>query len=345
MRRSESPDRVEVVLHSPSLYRGAFTAVEDREDRPAKRWGGQYIKDRLQPVLYWLLRHAPGPVALFPFHALAAFMNSIYWLQRNPLRRSCEALCGLARSASVELEPKRVYSQYLANVLSAARAYRQLLRNEAEKVFARVDASDIRRVMDGDTLGDGKAFMLFVPHNLAAIVGGVALTRMLPILIVARNSKTIRRTKLALDVYERIGARILMVRGGNPMEISRAMFSALDDGQVLVATVDNVDPGFGVEAKIFGTEVEFAPWAARIAVRRRVPIVPAYFRSTADGVRVVCGEPFTTTDPAAAIQHYVSFFERCILEDPASWAYLIDRKWSRVMRRAATNAPNQEPSR
>jgi lauroyl/myristoyl acyltransferase len=129
------------------------------------------------------------------------------------------------------------------------------------------------------------------------------------------------------------------------MEISRAMFSALDDGQVLVATVDNVDPGFGVEAKIFGTEVEFAPWAARIAVRRRVPIVPAYFRSTADGVRVVCGEPFTTTDPAAAIQHYVSFFERCILEDPASWAYLIDRKWSRVMRRAATNAPNQEPSR
>jgi hypothetical protein len=65
--------------------------VEDREDRPAKRWGGQYIKDRLQPVLYWFLRYAPGPVALFPFHALAVFMNSIYWLQRNQLRRSSEA--------------------------------------------------------------------------------------------------------------------------------------------------------------------------------------------------------------------------------------------------------------
>lgn len=345
MRRSESPDRIETVLHSQSLYSGKFTAVEDPQDRPAKRWGGQSIKDRLQPLLYWFLRRAPGPVALFPFHAIVFLMNSIYWLQRNPLRRSCEALCELARRSSIELEPRRVYRQYLSNVLSAARAYRQLLRNDADKVLARVDASDIRRVIDSGKLGDGKAFMLFVPHNLAAIVGGVALTRMLPILIVARNSKTIRRTKMALEVYERIGARILMVRGGSPIEISRAMFSALDDGQVLVATVDNVDPGFGVEATIFGTEVEFAPWAARIAVKRGVPIVPAYFRSAEGGVRVVCGEPLVTTDPAAAIQHYVSFFERCILEDPASWAYLMDRKWSRVMRRAAAAVADQEPSR
>lgn len=334
MQKGESQDRIEAVLRSPSLYRGEFTAIEDRADRAGKRWGGQYIKDRLQPVLYWFLRRAPGPIALLPFYLIVAFMNGIYPIRRNPLRRSCEALCAVARRSGVEHEPRNVYRKFLANVLSAAKSYRRLLRDEAEQVFAEVDASAMENMLEGKGLA-GNAFILFVPHNLAAIIGGVALTRMLPLLIVARNSKTIRRTRLALDVYERIGARILMVRGGNPIEISRSMFSALNDGQVLVATVDNVDPGFGIEASIFGEPVEFAPWAARIAVKRKVPIVPAYFHSSGEGVRIVCGEPLVTDDAKDAIQHYVTFFERCILEDPASWAYLMDRKWSRVIRRIA----------
>ena len=338
MQKLESQDRIESVLRSKSLYRGEFTAVEDRADQSGKRWGGQYIKDRLQPALYWFLRRAPGPLALLPFHLMVAFMKGIYRIRRNPLRRSCEALCSVARQQGFEHEPRQVYGRYLANVLSAAKSYRRLLRDEAEKVFAEVNAEAMEGLLERAGLR-GQAFILFVPHNLAAIIGGVALTRILPLLIIARNSKTIRRTRLALDVYERIGARILMVRGGNPIEISRSMFSALDDGQVLVATVDNVDPGFGVEARIFGESVEFAPWAARIAARRKVPVVPAWFRSSGSGVHVECGEPLVTTDAKEAIQHYVRFFERCILDDPASWAYLMDRKWSRVIRRA------QEPNR
>lgn len=345
MRNGESQDRIESILCSPSLYRGEFTAVEDRADRSGRRWGGQYIKDRLQPVLYWFLRRAPGPIAVLPFYLIVAVMNGSYWIRRNPLRRSCEAVCVLAQRAGFKHQPRQVYRQYLANVLSAAKSYRHLLRDEAEQVFAEVDADDMKRVVDSGGLGGGQPFILFVPHNLSAIVGGVALTRMLPLLIIARNSKTIRRTRLALDVYERIGARILMVRGGNPIEISRSMFSALNDGQVLVATVDNVDPGFGIEAPVFGVNVEFAPWAARIAVKRKVPIVPAYFHSTARGVRIVCGEPLTAPDSETGVRHYARFFEQCILEDPSSWAYLMDRKWSRVLRRAAdASALDQDPN-
>jgi hypothetical protein len=64
MRRSESPDRVEVVLHSQSLYRGEFTAIEDREDRPAKRWGGQYIKTVKSVTPFARIRAKGAP--LFP---------------------------------------------------------------------------------------------------------------------------------------------------------------------------------------------------------------------------------------------------------------------------------------
>jgi hypothetical protein len=37
------------------------------------------------------------------------------------------------------------------------------------------------------------------------------------------------------------------------------------------------------------------------------------------------------------VQHYVRFFEKNILEDPASWAYLCDKRWGRVLKQAAQN--------
>jgi lauroyl/myristoyl acyltransferase len=335
--KSDRPDIIEATLRSPSLYRGEFRAIEDPSDRPVKRFGGQRIKELLQPVLYWFLRHAPAAIALLPFYFLTGIAKAFYWYTANPLRRSCEDICRIARLSGHRHEPKDIYRRYLANVLSTARAYHKLLRSGAQRVLASVDAEDVRCTLREGPLKECRTFILFGAHNLAAIYGSVALARSMPLLIVIRNSKTIRRTRLALDLLERIQARILMVRGGNPFEVARAMFSALDDNQVLAATVDNVDPGFGIEAKIFGVDVEFAPWAARIAAKRRVPVVPVYFHSLDDGARVVFGEPLVTADPAAAIQHYVSFFEKKILEDPASWIYLVDRKWCRVLRMAAAD--------
>ncbi len=326
---------VEATLRSPSLYGGEFRAIEDPSDRPVKHFGGQRIKELLQPLLYWFLRNAPGAIALLPFYLIIGVARGLYWYRGNPLRRSCVDMCRIALRAGYRHEPKALYRRFLANVLAAASAYHKLIRQGSQHVLARVDAEDVRRAMREEPLKGGKAFILFGAHNLAAIYGSVALAQSMPLLIVIRNSKTIRRTQLALDLLERIHARILMVRGSNPFEVARAMFSALDDNQVLAATVDNVDPGFGVEAKIFGVDVEFAPWAARIAAKRRVPVVPVYFHSLDDGARVVFGEPLVTGDATVAIQHYVSFLEQCILKDPASWAYLADRKWCHVLRRAA----------
>jgi hypothetical protein len=335
--KDDRPDIIDATLRSPSLYRGEFRAIEDRSDRPVKRFGGQRIKELLQPLLYWFLRNTPAAIALLPFYLLIGIARAFYWYKRNPLRRSCEDICRIARSAGFRHEPKEIYRRYLANVLATAGAYHKLIRSGAQCVLDKVDAKDVRRAMREDPLKGGGAFILFGVHNLAAIYGSIALAQSMPLLIVVRNSKTMQRTRLALDLLERVHARILMVRGGNPFEVARAMFSALDDNHVLAATVDNVDPGFGIEARIFGVDVEFAPWAARIAAKRQVPVVPVYFHSLEDGARVVFGEPLVTGDPVLAIQHYVSFFEKSILEDPASWIYLVDRKWCRVLHTAAAD--------
>jgi len=34
------------------------------------------------------------------------------------------------------------------------------------------------------------------------------------------------------------------------------------------------------------------------------------------------------------VQYYINFFESHVLQDPASWAYLGDKRWQRVLRAA-----------
>jgi hypothetical protein len=36
----------------------------------------------------------------------------------------------------------------------------------------------------------------------------------------------------------------------------------------------------------------------------------------------------------ALVRRYAGFFEQHILDDPASWAYLGDKRWQRVLREA-----------
>ncbi|MGH8221827.1 MAG: hypothetical protein ACREQZ_02525, partial [Woeseiaceae bacterium] len=203
-----------------------------------------------------------------------------------------------------------------------------------------VDRTAVERL-----LREHGAFMLFAPHNFASAFAALGLSRMLPMVLIIRNATTIRRTRLALETFERMGTSILMVRGGNPFELARGMYTALAAGKVLAATVDNVDPGSAATAQIFGVDVEFADWSARIASRRRVPVVPSYYHSSPDGVCVRFGEPLVSDDSAELMQHCVRYFERCILEDPASWAYLADRKWWRVLGQAARSGRADPPLR
>jgi lauroyl/myristoyl acyltransferase len=85
---------------------------------------------------------------------------------------------------------------------------------------------------------------------------------------------------------------------------------------------------------MFGQEVGLAGWAAKIAVRMQVPIVPAWFHSSGRQLRVTTGDSILSTDIQAAVQHYARFFEQQILKDPASWAYLADKHWQSILAEA-----------
>ena len=330
------PEIVEEVLSSPSLYLGDFRVTEKKVSRFSNLGSGRTLKDLLQPVFYWFLRNAPEMLALLPFRILTGLGRLLHYVPGNPLKQSCVAVCKIAARSGHNHDPGDVYRLFLKNVVAAGRAYRRLLQKGPDVAAQYVDFRESHRAMAAEQITEHGGAYVMSPHCLGSVFSAVRMKDALPLVVVFRNSATIRRTKLALEVIERMQLRILMVRGGNPFELSRAIFAALKDHRLVAATVDNVHPGEGgIDVKIFGRQVPFAIWAAKIATRKSVPVIPSYYHSNGDRIAVEFGEPLVTKDLQEAVQHYVSFFEQKILEDPASWAYLGDRKWRQVLLEAA----------
>ena len=196
------------------------------------------------------------------------------------------------------------------------------------------DKSHIQSLIDAHG-----GIVLAVPHNIASAFSALRIGDCFDMLLVAKNSPTIQRTRIAIDFYERMRLSLLLVREGHPVELSRAMFSCLRNGKLVAATLDNIDrTSSQVPVLLFGQTVGLSDWAARIAARMQVPVIPAYFRSRGKDIEVSVGDALVSQDISFAVQHYASFFEQEILENPASWAYLADKHWQKVLCKAVGKA-------
>ena len=326
-------------IYSPALYLKELEVVEDIGSRGSHMLSGTRIKSVMIPVLFWLLRHTPLFVALLPVRLLIALMRMLYSWRSNPLRQSCEYICVLAQGAGYHHQPKEVYQQYLSNVLGVVKNYFQLYREGVDTVVERVAFAPAQTKMINQLVAEHGGLVIAVPHNVGSAFSSLRMQREFPLVLIARNPSTIARTKAALSMFERMQVSILMVRGGNPFELSRTLFSVLKSGKALAATLDNVDHSeHGVKAQFFGQQVGFPSWAAKIAARLGVPVLPSYFHSQGKQITGVFGEPLVCNDLKILAQHYVSFFEQKMLEDPASWAYLGDKRWRRVLHQASEAA-------
>ena len=325
------------IIRSPALYLGELEVVETARSRGSGWLSGTRLKSLAIPMLHWTLSRAPVPVALAQVRLMVGVMRLLYHRPSNPLRLSCERLCRIAAAAGQHHEARDVYRQYLANLTGVAENFFRLYREGIDAVLGQVDLpDDAVQSMQGLVRRHG-GVVLAVPHNIASAFSALALNHAFPTLVVAKNSSTAARTRVALDMFERMRVQVLMVRGGNAFELSRTLFGVLGSGTVAAATLDNVDGSSAASpVTLFGRPLGFARWAAKIAVRRKIPVVPAYFRSRGRRVSVVFGEPMVDAEVDVLVQRYAAFFEYHILRDPASWAYLGDKRWQRVLREAAT---------
>ncbi len=337
MTASSNPDSTRTeTIRSPALFLKEITVTEKESSRGHHRLSGTRLKARFFPFLHWVIRHTSVSLALVPMRLLVWLAHALYLWPNNPLRLSCTCICRIAQRRGYRHTPYRLYRQFLANALAVIENFFYLHHYGIERVADRVAlGSDDSRVMRALVEKHG-GVVLAVAHNIASAFSSLKLNQAFPLLVVARNSPTIARTKITLDFFERMQVPILMVRDGNRFQLSRTLFSVLRSGMVAAATLDNIDSSDRqVPVEMFEQQLGLTNWAAKIAARMQLPVVPAWFRSSGRDVSIVVGEPLLSADIEAAVQHYAAFFERNILEDPASWAYLADKNWRRILQRAS----------
>jgi len=326
-------------LYSSALLLKKVTVTEHEHSRGRRLLSGTRLKALLFPFLHWTIRHTSVKIALLPMRLLTGVLRILYFWPGNPLRLSCEAVCHIAQREGHRHNPRRIYGQFLDNALGVIENYFLLHRHGIERIAGRIlleeqDAAIIRGLAEQH----GSA-ILAVPHNIASAISALKLNRNFPLLVVARNPHTIARTKITLKFFEHMQVPILMVRGGNPFELSRNLFSVLKTGRVIAATLDNIENSAEhVDITMFGQRVGMARWAVKIAARKKLPVVPCYFSSTGNRHRIVVGKPVISDDIETVVQHYTSFFEQNILADPASWAYLVDKRWRRILSEACNRS-------
>jgi lauroyl/myristoyl acyltransferase len=325
-------------LRSDCLYLKEFEAKEKIDRRGGRLFSGSRIKAFAVPLLYRMLEHAPRAIVMLPIYVSIFLVRLSYWWPQNPIRLSCEYICILAKKKGYTHDPRQIYNKFLSNALETTKNLANLYHNGIESAADHIQftASDMR--MMNDQIEEYGGAVIAVPHNFGSLLSALKMNREFPFILITKNSSTIERTKIAIDVFERMETTILMVRGGNPFQLSRTLFSILKSGRSVAATLDSLDSSANrIEVQMFGEAMGFSPWAAKIAVRMGVPVIPTYASSRNDQIVAIFGKPLIAETVEESIQYYASFFEENILKDPASWGFLGDKKWRRALRGASRN--------
>ena len=326
------------ILRSDALYLKEFEAKEKIDRRGGRLFSGTRIKSFAVPLLYRMLEHVPRAIVMLPIYLSIFLLRLFYWWPQNPIRLSCEYLCILADKKGYRHDPRQIYNKFLSNALQATKTLANLYHNGIDSAADHIQftASDTR--MMNELIEEYGGAIIAVPHNFGSLLSALKMNREFPFILITKNSSTIERTQIAIDVFERMETTILMVRGGNPFQLSRTLFTILKSGKSVAATLDSLDSSANrIEVQMFGEAMGFSPWAAKIACRMGVPVIPTYAGSRNDQIVAIFGKPLLTVNVEESIQHYVSFFEENILKDPASWGFLGDKQWRRALRDASRN--------
>ncbi len=315
-------------FRSPALFADELTATEDTGSLKKQGLGTARIKSFIMPKLRWLLQHTPSFVAVAPVQVIVLLLRPLYWLPGNPWRHSCNYISKIAARAGHSQRPGQVYQQMLSNLLGVAKNFAVLYSRGPEQAAEQIYLGAEDEALIKKLVEEHGGLLLVIPHNFDSVFSMLKLNEKVPLLLVAKNPATIERTRAAIDFYERMKVKIMLVRGGNPFELSRNLFSVLKSGYTVTATVDVLERSRErVDVDMFGGQVGFDSWAAKIAARRRIPTLPAYMKSGNKSTTFTFGEPLVSDDVGQIMQHYATFFEQSIIEDPASWAFLADKNW------------------
>lgn len=320
------------ILTSPALIHGSVEVVE-KQYTGKRRLRGTVVKKVVVRHLWGLLQVAPESFLRAYLRYACAWIQLLARWPNNPLLEACRRTAIVAARRGHRHRPAGMCRAFVDGARTVLELALTLHKRGLEAVLPSVLVRPKGRLEA--VRAEHGGFLICVPHNTGSVFSSVGVSQVVPTVLVTKNSPSVERTRIALDLFEAMQVRVLMVRDANPFEMTRACLRALRDGRALAATVDRIDRTEGRAVRPFlGAPVGFGVWAARIAVHARAPIVPAYVTTRRGRVVANFGEPLVPETVEQGMAWYLDYFERWIAREPASWSFLADRRWGWVLRDA-----------
>ena len=303
------------------------------------------FKQQLFRGLYWLLRHVPSWLFSLAVNLLIGFARLLYWLPGNPVRKAAGDVCTLAARAGHRHDPGSVYRQLADQIGMALKGFFAVYCGgvEANLHRAAIDPQSLATIRR--CLEEYQGVILTVPHHPGGVFSAFRLNYEVPTFILTRQDpRDEAKSAMHRDMFDHLGVEMLMAKGATPRQVFRTCVEGARQGKAVVFSVDNIHTGRKAFTReiVFGEEVQFGTWAARLARQAGVPILPVYVGQRDAAFLVQAGEPLIVKRPEEGVRHYLAYFEERILADPGSWIHLLDRKWRRVLSAAASRTPGSK---
>ena len=296
----------------------------------------RHIKDVAIHPTHWLISaggRLPESLRQPYFRSFGLLGKAYYFTPWNHARRTMDSFCRMTGRS----DSRDIYFRMVDNLLFAASAFSRLMSDGTDSVVNMVTFDEPSAVRAEAVRAKYGAGILVVPHCAASVLSAAGFGRRYPALVLVRESRSVRRQLVMRRYFDKLGQELLFVRHTDPSAVARGILRALHEKKFVIGTTDLARNGADtVEVKFFGQPVTLPAWPARFSARRKIPILPGYIRVSGGRIVLSCDEPFIEPDAVAATQRWAAYFEKSIRESPADWVFMLDKRWSSVIAKAAS---------
>lgn len=201
-----------------------------------------------------------------------------------------------------------------------------------------------------DALSGGRGVVFAIPHLIAHEVTAGIMARKYPTVGLVRESKYAPHMRVKERFYLTTGKCnvIFRPRRGSVASDMRVCTRSLKEGNALVITPDLlVKPGEGVSVNLLGRTVNLRPGIISLAMVTGAPVVNAFLKWEKDHIVIHCHEPkeYSRTGNREqtmiqGMQDWCDTFAKHLRQHPSSWQFWLDRHWSEVWQKNATDRPH-----
>ncbi len=195
--------------------------------------------------------------------------------------------------------------------------------------------------------------MVVMPHTNGSLSMVRGLARDFDVLMLVRSTRDSARSTSQHTYYAPLGCEILDVRRAGDAVVARAVLRALRNGRIVIVTGDLIKkappPDAPVDkasdlirAEAFGQPLGAPGWPARLALRAGAPLMPVMIEQTADRVRLHLGPVVKGEDVVDATREWVRGMVEFLAAYPSDWAFVFDRRWSRLLAAAAEHRDTRQ---